>query len=407
MLDTNVIRAEFLALARTTAGRSVVYLDSAASALKPRAVIDAVTKYLSTNGSNVHRGLHTFSQEASEAFETSRSRVTQFLGASGDDEIVLTKNATEGLNVVAAGLALSPTDNVVGTIVDHHSNILPWQVRCEYRCVDVLKSPERFAELIAARVDERTKAIAAPMYSNVTGARFPVEQLVPIAAKWGIPLVVDAAQAGGHVPLRVGELGADFVAISAHKMCGPPGVGALWGRREWLARLKPMFVGGGTIATLDFEADEPVVFRRSPWRFEAGTPDISGTLGFGAAVRFLDEIGMESIHQHVMAVWAAGMETVKKEGLEEIFEIGTGSKEDNVGIISFAPRREQVDPVRLSQILSDTYGVMARAGSHCAHPLHKALGWTRGSLRFSLQLYNTVDEITYAVRSLAACTKLL
>jgi cysteine desulfurase/selenocysteine lyase len=407
MLDTNLIRAEFPALARKTAGRPVVYLDSAASSLKPRAVIDAVTKYLSQNGSNVHRGLHTFSQEASEAFETSRAQITQFLGASGDDEIILTKNATEGINLVAMGLDLNAGDNVVGTVVDHHSNILPWQVRCEYRATNVLESPDRFVELVAARVDDRTKAIVAPMYSNVTGARFPVEQLAALANKRGIPLVVDAAQAAGHVPLRVGELGADFVAISGHKMCGPPGVGALYGRREWLARLKPMYVGGGTIATLDFEAEEPVVFRRSPWRFEAGTPDISGVLGFGAAVRFLDEIGMDRVHQHVMEVWALGMEEVRRERLEELFHIGTGETKDNVGIISFAPRHERVDAVRLSQILSDTYSVMARAGSHCAHPLHKALGWTRGSLRFSLQLYNTADELAYAVRSLAACTRML
>jgi cysteine desulfurase / selenocysteine lyase len=407
VLDVDIIRAEFPALARNAAGRPMVYLDSAASALKVRAAIDAVTKYYTSNGANVHRGLHSLSQEASEAFEECRAHVARFIGASADDEVVFTKNATEALNIVAAGLGLRPGDNIVGTIVDHHSNILPWQARCEYRCANVLSSPERFAEVIAELADDHTRAIVAPLYSNVTGARLPVEELVPLARRLDVPLVVDAAQGGGHVPLRVGQLGADFVALSAHKMCGPTGVGVLYGRREQLQRLSPVIVGGGTVATLDLDAEQPVVFRLPPWRFEAGTQDIAAVLGLRAAVRFLEGVGMERIHQHVMAVWRAGMEEVQKERLDEHFEIRTGAADDNVGIIAFAPRRKQVDAVRLSQILSDTYGVMARAGSHCAHPLHKALGWRYGSLRFSVQLYNTVDELGYAVRSLAAATRML
>lgn len=407
MLDPDTIRAEFPALTRITAGRPLVYLDSAASALKVRAAIDAVAKYYRSNGANVHRGLHSLSQEASEAFEECRSHVARFIGASAEDEVVFTKNATEALNIVAAGLGLGPGDNIVGTIMDHHSNILPWHVRCEYRCANALAAPSLLGEAVAKLTDNRTRAIVAPLYSNVTGARLPVEDLVPLARRLAVPLVVDAAQGGGHVPLRVEQLGADFVALSAHKMCGPTGVGILYGQREWLQRLSPSIVGGGTVATLDLDAEQPVVFRLPPWRFEAGTQDIAAVLGLRAAIRFLEGVGMERIHQHVMAVQRAGMEEVYRQKLDEHFEIGTGAADDNVGIIALAPRRKEVDAVRLSQILSDTYGVMARAGSHCAHPLHKALGWRYGSLRFSVQLYNTVDEFVYAVRSLAAAAKML
>ena len=385
MIDLARLRGDFPLLVRP--GRPVIYMDHAATSLKPRAVVEAVRGYLEDYPANVHRGQHALSERASEAYEAARLALARLIGARAS-ELVLVRGTTEAINLVAAGLRLAPGDNVVVTLLEHHSNILPWASRCEVRAAPLL--PSGLPDLAAAEalVDHRTRALAVSACSNVTGARVPIAAWAAAARRCRVPLLVDAAQAVAHGPLDVEELGCDYLALSGHKMFGPPGCGALWGRREALERLDPPGLGGGAAARvrLDLTYD----LRELPWRLEGGTPDIAAAIGLGAAATYLEAIGMDAIAAREEAL--AALLDAEVATLPELRAARPAADVARAPILSVEPRGAAIGVEALARVLSDTFGIMTRAGHHCAHPLHEALGFGP-TLRASLAFTNTEDEV--------------
>jgi cysteine desulfurase/selenocysteine lyase len=384
---------DFPLLAREIEGRRVIYLDSAATTLKPRAVIDAVVRFYEHSTANIHRGDHTLSQEASEAFESTRSTVARFLNANAR-EILFTANTTEGLNLVARGLGLKPGDNVVGCVQDHHSNLLPWMGNCELRLVGGSSDGRIDLSQLDSLIDDRTRLVALTHASNVTGVIHPVREAIAIARRRNVPTCVDAAQSVPHLPVDVGELGCDFLAFSGHKMLAPSGVGVLYVAEAQLERLAPLKLGGGVV---DHVREDGFSLKRVPHRFEAGTPNIEGVLGLGAAVRYLDRLGMEAVRDEGTAQSRRLREKVAEiPGLELV---GPVDARDTLPIVTVAPVRATVDAARLGMMLSDSYKIMARSGTHCAHPFY-ARAKVRGALRLSAFVYNSDEDLDLAASAL-------
>jgi cysteine desulfurase/selenocysteine lyase len=384
-VDPAIVRRDVPVLARTIDDLPVRYLDNAATTLKPRAVIEAMTSYYTTVGANIHRGLHRLSQEASTLFEEARSRVAQFIGAFAD-EVVFVRNTTEAINLVARGLQLSQDDLVVGTLDAHHSQLLPWRrvARLEMTAVDRqgLVDRDHYETLLR----KQPKVVALSHCSNVTGAYIPLAEMVRAAKAYGAIVVVDAAQSIGHRPCDVAALGVDFLAFSSHKMMGPTGVGVLYGRRERLDQLEPLLLGGGTVDWVDVRSQ---TLRRVPHRFEAGTPDIAGVIGLGAAIRYLEQLGLEAIDAHDRVLAAALREGAQQRPYLQV--IGPTEEVDKTAILSLRMRGvTRLDDV--AQMLSDGYGIMCRTGHHCAQPLIDHFT-TDEALRASAYVYNTVEEI--------------
>ncbi len=383
--DPASIRRDFPVLARTIDERPVTYLDNAATTLKPRAVIDAVTDYYANVGANIHRGRHLLSQEASTLYEESRSRVAQFIGAFAD-EVVFVRNTTEAINLVAQGLRLSPDDLVVGTLDAHHSQLLPWRrvARLELTAVDRQGLVDR--DHYEALLRKQPKVVALSHCSNVTGAYIPLEDMIRAAKARDAIVVVDAAQSVGHRRLDVASLGADFLAFSSHKMMGPTGVGVLYGRRDRLEQLDPLLLGGGTVDWVDLHGH---TLRRVPHRFEAGTPDIAGVIGLGAAIRYLEQLGLETIDAHDRELAAALREGARQRPYLDV--IGPTQEVDKTAILSLRiPGVTRLDDV--AQLLSDAHGIMCRTGHHCAQPLVDHFTADE-ALRASAYVYNTSEEI--------------
>lgn len=386
-IDVQQVRRDFPALSRTWAGRPVVYFDNAATTLKPTPVIEAITRYYTGYSGNIHRGKHLFSEEASEAFESARERVAQFINAA-PEETIFVRGTTEGINLLAAGLALRPEDNVVGTVLEHHSNILPWRARCEYRGAPL--TPSGLPDLAAAEalVDDRTRLLTVTYCSNVTGVKVPIDQWVGLSKRKGIPLLVDAAQAAPHVPIDVRALDCDFLVLSGHKMMGPTGAGVLYGKRARLEAIDPVNLGGGTVSIVrdDFSYE----LRDLPFRLEAGTPDIAAVIGLGAAIDYIGQIGMETIAAHEATLSGYLEEHIAT--LPDIWCYKPGAEVPHIATVAFNDRRGVLAADFLSRVLNDTFGVMVRAGHHCAHPLHELIA-PSGTLRASLYLYNTEQEV--------------
>lgn len=391
-LDVAALRARFPLLSREVAGRPLVYFDNAATTLKPQSVIDAVTGYLSGYSANIHRGKHRLSEEASDAYEQSRSKVARFFGVDRV-EVAFTAGATAAIQLVAAGLELRPDENVVGTILEHHSNILPWSSRCEFRAAPLGEDGLPDLEAAAKLIDAKTRLIAVTHTSNVTGAMIPVQDWVELARAHDLLVLVDAAQAASHGPLDAKALGADFLALSAHKLFGPTGTGALIGRRESLEALKHTPLGGGAVSLV--RGDFSYEARDLPWRLEAGTPHIAGVIGMGAAVDFLSEVGMEAIERrNAQLTRALDARIGSLAGLKPL-----GLREKRAPILSLVEPTGTLTPDYFSRLLSDSYGVMTRGGHHCVHPYHEQIG-AKGSLRLSLHAYNTEEEIEHAAQAL-------
>jgi cysteine desulfurase/selenocysteine lyase len=376
-------REQFPTLSRYSGDAPIVYFDNAASTLKPQSVIDAVHNYYSTNGANIHRGRHLLSEEASEIYESCRQRVARFLNASAA-EIVFVQGTTQAINLVANGLGLSSGDNVVGTILDHHSNILPWSHLCEFRTAPL--GPNGLPDIEAAQklIDKNTKLITVPHLSNVTGAIVPVEQWAKLAHDHGVHLMVDAAQAASHIPIDTRALDCDFLALSGHKMFAPSGCGVLFGKESALRKLTPPWLGGGAVSRV--YADGTYDLRDIPWRFESGTPPIASIIGFNEALRYIESIGISNIkaRNDVLSTYLQD----KFASIRGLSAITVGRDVERAPIISFTNIRSDV----ASRVLSDSYGIMTRGGHHCAHPLHASMG-VDGSLRLSLHFYNTTEEI--------------
>jgi cysteine desulfurase/selenocysteine lyase len=386
-------RADFPLLARTIEDRRIVYLDSASTTLKPQAVIDAVLRFYTHFTANIHRGNHSLSQETSEAYEQTRDAVARFLNA-GAREIVFTANTTESLNLVGEGLALAPGDNVVSTMIEHHSNLLPWMQRCETRIAPVDDQGRVNVEALERLVDARTRLVAVGHVSNVTGAIAPLARIIELAHARGVPVAVDAAQSVPHLPVDVLALGCDFLAFSAHKMLGPSGVGVLYVAEAMWDRLRPLKLGGGTV---DHVRTDGFDLKRVPHRFEAGTPNIEGVLGLGAAVAYLERIGMNAVARHD-AQLAESLHR-RLADVPGIRVLGPRDPREKIAVASIVPTGK-IDVQLLGSTLSDSFKVMARAGTHCAHPYFGSEGMREGALRLSAYLYNDEQDLAEAARAL-------
>lgn len=408
-LDVEKIRADFPILSRTVRdGNPLIYLDSGATSQRPRQVLDAERSFLETSNAAVHRGAHALSEEATDAYESARSRIATFIGADPGietSEIVFTKNATEALNLVAYSMSnatftddraaqrfrVGPGDEVVVTEMEHHANLVPWQELCRrtgatLRWFSVqpdgrldLDSPE--AQSV---INERTKIVAFTHQSNVLGTVPPVGTLVERAKAVGAYTVLDACQSVPHTPVDVHALGVDFAAFSGHKMLGPSGVGVLYGRRELLEAMPPFLTGGSMIELVRIEGS---TYAPPPARFEAGVPMTSQAVGLGAAVDYLSAIGMENVHAHENELTAATLEGLA--AIDGVTIIGPRTTEARGGAVSF--EIDGVHPHDASQVLDDS-GIAVRVGHHCAWPLHRAFG-VQSSIRASFHVYNTLDEV--------------
>jgi cysteine desulfurase / selenocysteine lyase len=402
-LDVATLQKDFPILSRKINGHPITYLDSAASAQRPVQVLDAMREYDETTHANVHRGVYSIAEEATRRFEAARHNVGRFIGAPNPSrEIIFAKNATEGLNLVAHtwGRAnLHSGDVVVLTEMEHHANIVPWQMLASERGIEIRWIPvDDDGQLVLGdlgRLFQGAKLVAVTCMSNVLGTLNPVEQIADAAHAAGAVVVADGAQSVPHLPTDVVSLGVDFLAFSAHKMLGPTGIGVLWGRDELLSDLPPFLGGGEMILDVRKEGFTP---NDIPWRFEAGTPPITEAIGLGAAVDYLRAIGMEAIRAHEISLTTYAMESLTDRFGPDIRIFGPADPSDRGGVLSFAYR--DLHPHDISQIL-DEYGVCVRAGHHCAKPLMRRLG-VNATARASLALYNDESDVDRLADALAA-----
>lgn len=395
--DLDVIRKDFPILERTLAGgQPLVYLDSANTSQKPQVVIDTMVDHLERHNANIARAMHQLGAEATEAYEGARDQVAGFLNAPSRNEVIFTKNATEALNLLARTIELGPGDNVVITEMEHHSNIVPWQLACERSGAELrwfgLTDDGRLDLGDADQlVDEHTKVVAFTWVSNMLGTINPVEDLCARARAVGALSVVDASQAAPQLPVDVQAAGCDFLVFTGHKVCGPTGIGVLWGREELLNELPPFHGGGEMIETVTMARS---TYARAPHRFEAGTPPIAEAVGLGAAVDYLRHVGLDAIHRHEQAITAYALEGLQT--VPGVRVMGPLEATGRGGAISF--ELDGVHPHDIAQVL-DSRGVAIRAGHHCAKPAHARFG-VQSSTRMSSYLYTTPAEIDALVDGL-------
>jgi cysteine desulfurase/selenocysteine lyase len=393
-------RPDFPILSRIVNGRPLVYLDSAASSQKPASVIEAIRRYYETSHANVHRSIHTLGEEATEQYEAARDAVRAFIGARSREEIVFTRGTTESLNLVAqaVGRTLRPGDEIVVSELEHHSNLVPWQMVCRDRGT-VLRAipllPEGYLDLeaYARLLSPRTRVVAVAHVSNVLGTISPVAQVVERAHRVGALVCLDGAQAVPHLPVDVTAIGADFYAFSGHKMLGPTGIGVLHGRREVLERLEPAWGGGEMIKEVWIDHAQ---WNDLPWRFEPGTPPIAGAVGLHAAVEYLGKLGMAQVSAHEQALTAATMDALAR--IPGVTLYGPRNPETKGAVVAF--NVEGLHPHDGAALL-DQRGIAVRAGHHCAQPLMKCLQ-IAGTLRASFSVYNTAQDVQRLAEGVAA-----
>ena len=398
-MSTNC-KADFPLLAQ----RDVAYLDSAATAQRPQCVLDAEREFYTRHNANPLRGLYPLSIEATDALESARAAVARFLGAAQSEELVFTRNTTEGLNLVAYSYGLSHVkagDEILISTMEHHSNILPWQMVCRQtgaqlkfmKCEpDGSLDPNKVEALITAR----TRVVALQQVSNVLGRQYPVREIAAMAHKKGAVIVVDGAQSTPHIPVNVRELGADFLAFSGHKLYGPMGIGALYGRRELLEEMPPFLTGGEMIESVTREG---AVFAEAPHKFEAGTVNAGGAVALAAAIDYLESVGLENVHAQEQALTRYAYEGMKK--IPGVNILGSDDPDKHCGILSFTV--DGVHPHDIATIL-DSCHVDVRAGHHCAQPLLAYLG-VRSCARASLAFYNTTADIDRFLAALGGVRK--
>ena len=389
-LDVERIRSDFPILQQQVHGKPLVYLDNAATAQKPRSVIDAVSRHYEADNANIHRGVHELSIRATEHYERTRLRVQRFLGAARPEEIVFVRGATEAINLVAQSFCrprLTTGDEIVISEMEHHSNIVPWQILCEQtgatlRVIPMNDDGELILEEYERLLGSRTRLVAVTHVSNALGTINPVREMIETAHKHGIPVLLDGAQAAPHLAIDVRELDCDFYAVSSHKMFGPTGVGALYGRFDLLDAMPPYQGGGEMIKSVTFEK---TTYNDLPGKFEAGTPNIAGAIGFGAAVDYLNEIGLDNIaaYEHELLDHATRALTA----IPEVRLIGTAKHK--AAVVSFVV--EGIHPHDVGTVL-DREGIAIRTGHHCAQPVMQHFKVPATS-RASFAFYNTRDEI--------------
>ena len=399
-LDPVALRADFPVFERDFAGRTVAYLDSAATSLKPRVVVDAVNAYNTRFTANVHRGIYQMAEEATAAYETAREKVARFIGAPDRHEIVFVRNATEAINLVAATWGrrnVGAGDTVVLTELEHHSNLVPWQILAQEKDADLEFVPiDDDGRLVQASFDAllrtRPKLVAFTHVSNGIGTINPVREMVERAHAAGALVLVDGAQAVPHMPVNVAELGCDFYAFSGHKALGPTGSGVLWARRELLEAMPPYMGGGEMIREVHLRS---TVYNDVPWKFEAGTPDIAAAIGLGAAVDYLTALGMDRVREHERLLTAYALEALA-HGVPGVMLHGPRAADDRAGVVSF--NLPDVHPHDVASLL-DRDAVAIRAGHHCTQPLHERLG-EAATARASFGVYSTTDDIDRLVAGL-------
>jgi cysteine desulfurase/selenocysteine lyase len=384
-------RPDFPILARRLNGRTLAYLDSAASSQKPRQVIEAMTKYYEWSHANVHRSIHTLGEEATELYEAARDRVRAFIGAAAREEVVFTRGTTDGINLIAEaiGPTLAPGDEILVTEMEHHSNLIPWQIAARARGAVVRAIPvagEGFLDMraFAGLLGRRTRVVAVAHVSNVLGTINPVGQIVEAARSEGALSVIDGAQAAPHLRLDLAGLGCDFYVFSPHKMLGPTGIGVLYGRREVLDRLEPARGGGEMIKEVWIDR---ATWNDLPWRFEPGTPPIAEAAGLTAAIGYLDQLGMDRVAEHERALTAQALDALARTPDVTIY--GPRNPEIKGAVVSF--NVAGIHPHDGAAAL-DGEGIAVRAGHHCAQPLMRRHGIT-GTLRASFSVYTSPDDI--------------
>lgn len=402
-MDINKIRADFPILAREVYGRPLVYFDNAATSQKPQCVMDKITEMYTTVNSNVHRGVHYLSQVATDEHEAARKTVQRFINANSPDEIVFTRGATESINLVASSFCRTfcePGDEILITAMEHHSNIVPWQIQADMYGLSVKVAPinkdgELILEEFEKLISPRTKLIALTHISNVLGTVNPVNEIVKIAHNNKIPVLIDAAQSVQHAKVDVQKIDCDFLVFSSHKIYGPTGVGVLYGKEEWLNALPPYQGGGEMIESVSFEK---TTFNKLPFKFEAGTPDFVGTAALATALDYVSSIGLDNIAEYESDLLRYATE--KMLNLPGIKIIGTAQHKSSV--ISFVFNK--IHPYDIGTLL-DKMGIAVRTGHHCAEPLMKIMG-VEGTVRASFAFYNTKEEVDMLVKGLERIIKM-
>lgn len=391
------IREDFPILKQQVHGKPLVYLDNAATTQKPQVVIDTLVRYYETTNANVHRGIHALSERATHAYEGARETVRRFLNAADTREIIFVRGTTEAINLVAQSYGrtfLTAGDEIVISAMEHHSNIVPWQMLCEQigarlRVIPFDHRGELSLEEYEKLLTERTKFVSVVHVSNALGTINPIRQIVDLAHRRGIPVLVDGAQAVSHMAVDVQELGCDFYAFSSHKVCGPTGVGVLYGRAELLTRMPPYQGGGDMISVVTFEKTH---YNTLPYKFEAGTPHIAGVIGLGAAITYIQSIGLDRIaayERDLLAYATAALDAIP--GLQII-----GTARDKAAVLSFV--LDCAHPHDIGTVL-DREGVAIRAGHHCAMPVMQRFG-VPATARASFAFYNTPEEVDVLVRAI-------
>jgi cysteine desulfurase/selenocysteine lyase len=398
-LDVERIRCDFPILDQKIHGKKLVYLDNAATSQKPRAVIDAIVRYYERDNANIHRGVHTLSMRATEAHDEAREAVRHFIQAADAGEIIFVRGATEAINLVAQTYGRSNVgegDEVLITAMEHHSNIVPWQMLCEEKGAHLRVAPindagELDLDAFEKLLSPRTRIVAVAHVSNALGTVNPVRKIVQLAHAHDVPVLVDGAQAVPHLPVDVQALGCDFYAFSGHKVYGPTGIGVLYGKEELLAEMPPYQGGGDMISSVTFEK---TTYNVVPYKFEAGTPDIAGAIGLGAALKYIGDLGMDKVAAHGHELLSYATEAVG--AIPGVRLIGTAR--ERAGVLSFM--LDGVHPHDLGTIL-DREGIAIRTGHHCAQPVMDRFG-IPATARASFAVYNTKEEVDALVKGIRA-----
>ena len=418
MYDINKVREDFPILSREVYGRPLVYLDNAATTQKPLCVLDAMREeYLNVNA-NVHRGVHYLSQQATDLHEAAREKVRTFINARKTEEIIFTRGTTEAINLVAATFCESQMkagDEVVVTEMEHHSNIVPWQLQAEQKGIVVRHLPisdegTLCCDTIATYLTERTRLLSIAHVSNVLGTVNPVKELVRMAHERGIPVLVDGAQSAPHMKIDVQDIGCDFLAFSGHKMYGPTGIGVLYGKEEWLEKLPP-YQGGGEM--IDRVSWEKTTFERLPFKFEAGTPDYVATHGLATAIDYMLSLGLDNIEAHEKELTQYALDQLSTiDGMRIFGPTNLQTSNFKLQTSNFKPSRDAVISFLVGDIhhldmgtLLDRLGIAVRTGHHCAQPLMDRLG-VSGTVRASFALYNTKEEVDLLVAGIRRVSKM-
>ncbi len=406
MYDIEQMRKDFPILDRQVHGKTLVYLDNAATTQKPRQVIDALVHYYEHYNANIHRGLHTLAEEATAAYEATRLKTGRFINAEhAGEEIIFTRNTTESINLVANAWGrkfLKPGDEIVFTAMEHHSNLVPWQMIAQatgatLRYIEIDDEGKLIWDDVLAKIGTRTKIVAITQMSNVLGTINPIKEIAELAHRYRAVVLVDGAQSVPHMPVDVRDLDCDFLAFSSHKMLGPTGVGVLYGKRDVLNAMDPFLGGGEMIMRVSYESS---TYAALPNKFEAGTPNIADVIAFGAALDYLEGVGMAAVRAHEIAITQYAIDALL--AVEGVTVYGPTDAREKGGAVTF--NYGEVHPHDLSQVL-DQQGIAIRAGHHCAQPLMRRLGCV-ATARASFYIYNRQDEVDALVDGLGAADRI-